>query len=231
MTETIAQRLERLEQGIAEACRAAGRARDSVRLIAVSKTHPPAAIEEAYALGLRDFGESYAQELLKKRELLDTSHPDIQWHFIGRVQTNKAKLLAAAHLVHGVGSLAHAEALGRRAGPSRAVAFLAQVNVSGEQQKNGFSFDEIRRDLEALLQVPGARLVGLMAMLELGEEGDAARARFASVRTLRDELEGRAGAELPVLSMGMTADHREAILEGATHIRIGTALFGERPRP
>lgn len=230
MTDTLAGRLARLEEGIAEACRAAGRARESVRLIAVSKTHPPAAIEEAYALGLRDFGESYAQELVKKRELLDASHSDIQWHFIGRVQTNKAKVLALAHLVHGVGSLAHAEALGRRAEAGRSVAFLAQVNVSGEEQKNGFAFDGLRNDLEALLQVPGARLVGLMAMLELGEEGDAARARFARVRELRDELERRAGVELPVLSMGMTADHREAILEGATHIRIGTALFGARPR-
>ncbi len=225
---TLKGRLAQVEEGIAEACHSAGRARSDVRLIAVTKTHPLEAVQAAYALGLRDFGESYAQELLQKREDLGTSLPDVRWHFIGRVQTNKAKILARADLVHGVGSLAHAEALARRADPERGVALLAQVNVSGEEQKNGFSFDDLRRDLQALLQVPAARLCGLMAILERGEQGDAARERFAAVRLLRDELEGRAAVSLPVLSMGMTADFREAILEGATHIRVGTALFGPR---
>ena len=110
-----AARLAHLEEGIAAACESAGRERSAVRLIAVSKTHPLEAVKAAYALGLRDFGESYAQELVKKREDLGASLPDLRWHFIGRVQTNKAKILAQADLVHGVGSIAHAEALAKRA--------------------------------------------------------------------------------------------------------------------
>lgn len=231
MSEALQTRLERLEAGIADACREAGRPRSDVLLVAVSKTHPLDAVKHAYTLGLRHFGESYAQEMEEKRLALRASHPDIKWHFIGRVQRNKAKLLAHADLVHGVGSLAHAEALGKRAEEGRQVAFLAQVNASGEAQKNGFEFDALRRDLEGLLEVPGTAMQGLMAILGQGEQGAAARGRFAAVRELRDALERAAGVRLPILSMGMTADHREAILEGATHVRVGTALFGAREYP
>ena len=220
----IAERAAGVRESIDEACRDAGREPDSVRLVAVSKRHPPAAIEAAYQAGLRDFGESYAQELVEKREALGQL-AELRWHFIGRVQKNKAKLLSQCALIHGVGSLAHAEAIARRA-PGTPV--LAQVNVSDEGQKNGFDVDELERELEALLAIEDAPLVGLMAMLQQGDAGSQARSRFASVRKLRDRLAAASGRPLPELSMGMSADFREAVAEGATLVRVGTAIFGRR---
>jgi pyridoxal phosphate enzyme (YggS family) len=220
----IAERAAEVLDQIASACRDAGRDPSEVRLVAVSKRHPADAVRRAYEAGLRDFGESYAQEMVDKREqLVDLA--DARWHFVGRVQRNKAKLLAGCALVHGVGSVQHAEAIARRA-PGTGV--LAQVNASDEEQKNGFSFDGIERELDALLGIEGAPLRGLMAMLEAGDEGARARERFAAVRELRDRLAQRAGRELPELSMGMTADFREAVHEGATLVRVGTAIFGRR---
>lgn len=221
-------RLQAVEEAVAEACRAAGRDRAEVRLVAVSKTHPPDAIRVAYALGLRDFGENYAQDMADKQAALDPQLPGLRWHFIGRVQRNKAKLLAKAALVHGVGSVAHAEALGRRAEGGR-VPFLAQVNVSAEAQKNGFDPEELRRDLQALAEVEGAELRGLMAMLSAEDSQRRARERFAAVRELRNLLEREADMRLPELSLGMSADFPAAIREGATLVRVGTALFGPRP--
>lgn len=223
--DRIEERAATVKAAIADACREAGRAPDEVRLVAVSKRHPPAALREAYRVGLRDFGENYAQELADKRAELAADLPDARWHFIGRVQSNKTKLFAGCALVHGVGSLKHARAVARRA-PGTPV--LAQVNVSQEGQKNGFDPEELEAELEALLQVEDAPLRGLMAMLEAGDAGARARERFAAVRELRDRLVARGGRELPELSMGMSADFHEAILEGATLVRVGTALFGRR---
>jgi PLP dependent protein len=225
----LALRLSALEEAIAAACDDAGRDRASVRLVAVSKTHAADAVRVAYRLGLKDFGENYAKELAEKQALLDPQLPGLRWHFIGRVQRNKAKLLAGAALVHGVGSVAHAEALGRQ-GAQRPVPFLAQVNASAEKQKNGFDFDDLRRNLSALRQVEGAALRGLMAMLSQEDSAARARERFAAVRELRDALEREGGVALPELSMGMSADFGAAIREGATLVRVGTALFGPRER-
>lgn len=224
----LASRLSAVEDALEAACERAGRARREVCLVAVSKTHTPDLISEAYALGVRDYGENYAQELHEKARGLAASCPEVRWHFIGRLQSNKAKLLTGVSLVHGVASQEQARALGRRAAEEEPVPFLAQVNISGEEQKNGLSPESIRRELEALCDVPGAQLMGLMAVLERGEAGLAACRSFAQVRVLRDELERRAGRSLPFLSMGMSSDYVEAISEGATHVRIGTALFGSR---
>lgn len=220
----LADRLARVEEEIARACEAAGRRREDVRLVAVSKTHPPALLREAYALGVRDFGESYAKELDAKRQALQDL-PDIRWHFVGRVQRNKAKLLRGVHLVHGAGRVGHVEALGAKAAP---VDVLLQVNEAGEEQKNGFDPDELRRDLPVVSQVEGARVRGLMTLPPLGEDPKRTRQRFASLRRLRDELEAAHGVSLPELSMGMSGDFPLAIREGATLVRVGTAIFGPR---
>jgi hypothetical protein len=217
-----------------------------VTLVAASKGQPPAAIAEAYAAGQRDFGENYAQEMTAKRAAVAATCPDIRWHFIGRVQPKNAKAIAAAHLVHGVGSVDQARALARRADAStgRAVAVLLQVNLEAEESKNGFSEAEIRRDLPVLIELPGLAVRGLMAMPP--PDVDPAVA-FARVRTLRDSL--RAALESAMasamksegaspqtverfgaLSMGMSGDYRIAIREGATLVRVGTAIFGPRPR-
>jgi pyridoxal phosphate enzyme (YggS family) len=227
-THAISGRYKEVLEAIEEACAEAGRAPGDVCLVAVSKRHPPEAIRAAYALGMRDFGENYAQELAEKRSALAPELPEARWHFIGRVQSNKAKELVSADCVHGVGKLGHAEALSRRAVEGAPLRFLTQVNVSGEAQKNGFSFSDLRENAQALSALPGVRWAGLMAMLMEGERGEAARAAYGRVRALRDELEQLIGRSLPELSMGMSGDFREAIAEGATMIRVGTAIFGPR---
>lgn len=224
--DVLADRLAAVEEAIERACTAAQRPRESVTLVAISKFHPPSAIREAYELGVRNFGENYAQDLVRKRAELEASCPELRWHFTGRVQRNKAKLLQNVHLVHGIGSREQLEAVAHRAGPTDV---LLQVNAAGEQQKNGFDPDELRRDLGALLEIEGARVRGLMNLPPQDEDEAAVARRFAEVRALRDDLEERFGVKLPELSMGMSGDFPLAIREGATLIRIGTALFGPRP--
>ena len=227
LSEAIAQRREAVLQRVAEACRAAGRRADEVTLIAVSKRQPLFAILAAYRAGQRDFGESYAQELADKQTKLASSCPDIRWHFIGRVQTNKAAQIASAHLVHGVSSLKQLQALARRAQrpPIRA---LLQVNLAGEETKNGFESDVLAKEIKVLTKVEGARIEGLMTLPPRAHDP---RDFFERLSALRDRLAGGAGARLPVLSMGMSDDFEAAIACGATHIRVGTAIFGARAEP
>ena len=216
---TLAGRLEQLRAAIADAERTAGRAPGSVRLVAASKGQPANAIQEAAAAGQRIFGENYAREMRQKRLDLAGSFLNLEWHFIGRVQTGNAKEIASASLVHGVGSLEQARALAKR-GP---LAALLQLSLWDEATKNGFSRAEIERDLQALRELDGLEVRGFMAMPPPEAEP---RAAYAAVRAVRDAL----APELPELSMGMSGDFREAILEGATFVRIGTALFGPRPK-
>lgn len=222
MTETVADRLTAVRDAIAQAERDAGRAAGSVRLVAASKGQPVSAIREAAAAGQRIFGENYAREMRQKRLETATSFLNLEWHFIGRVQSGNAKEIASAVLVHGVGSVDHARALGKR-GP---VAALLQVSLWDEATKNGFTEDELTRDLQVICEIAGLEIRGLMAMPPPDAEP---RAAFAKVRALRDRLAGATGVALPELSMGMSGDFREAILEGATLVRVGTALFGPRP--
>ncbi len=216
--EDVAHRLAGVRAALADACRAAGRPAGSVRLVAASKGQPAAAIRAAAAAGQRLFGENYAREMRDKRTELAGYTKDLEWHFIGRVQSGNAKEIAGAALVHGVGSRSQLEALARH-GP---VAALLQVSLWGEASKNGFMEAELERDLEGLLEVDGAAVRGFMAM---PPPGVAAREAFAAVRALRDRL----APQLPELSMGMSGDYREAALEGATLVRVGTAIFGPRP--
>jgi PLP dependent protein len=228
---SVAENLVRVNDAIAAACRAAGRLSTSVRLVAASKGQPAALLAAAAAAGQRIFGENYAREMREKRSSLAASGFDLEWHFIGRVQAGNAKDIATAALVHGVGSIEQARALARRAG-GRPVPVLLQVSLWSESTKNGFSEAELRDSIHVLQEISGVALRGLMAMPPPPEEGGAeARAAFAQVRVLRDSLARAVEGGLPELSMGMSGDYPEAVLEGATLVRVGTALFGPRPPP
>lgn len=220
---TIAARLDEVRARIAAACARAARAPESVRLVAVSKTRPVEEIREAYAAGQRDFGENYAQELRDKiRDLADL--PDIRWHAIGHLQTNKAKYVAGQAMVHTLDREELARELVKRAGGAEVVA-LIEVNVAAEPQKSGVLPDELASRIEALRAVPGVRIAGLMCIPPAAEEAEESRRWFRALRELRDAL--LPGGEL---SMGMSGDYEVAIEEGATLVRVGTAIFGERQR-
>lgn len=224
---TIAARLADVRARVAHAADAAGRAPGEVRLIAVSKTMPPEAIREAYAEGQRAFGENYAQELASKAEAL-ADLTDLEWHFIGHLQTNKARVVAKiAHVVHAVDSTALARELGKRAARDRTspLEVLIEVNIGGEPQKAGATPGEIAEVMEAVRLQASLALRGLMTMPPAGDP-DAARRTFETLALLRN-LHGGA-AKLPELSMGMSEDLEIAIACGATCVRVGRAIFGAR---
>lgn len=230
--DAIAARFADVRARIAAACARAGRGVDDVVLVAASKAQSSAAIRAAYAVGQRDFGENYATELRDKREAL-VDLVDIRWHFIGRVQSSNARVIARAALVHGVGSRSQLDALARAsAAQSSTLPVLLQVNLLAEDTKNGFAADEARavvRDVAAGAW-PTLQVQGLMAMPFIDDDDTALAAAFAAVRALRDEL----STTLPTLtslSMGMSADFELAIVAGATHVRVGTDLFGRREYP
>jgi pyridoxal phosphate enzyme (YggS family) len=229
--DQIAERLSDVRARIEAAAVRAGRAPGSVRLVAVSKTKPVALLRAAYAAGQRLFGENYAQELAEKAEAL-ADLPDLEWHFIGHLQRNKAKQVGpVARAVHTVDSRALAAELGKRAsGRPATLRVLIEVNVSGEASKSGCSPDEAAGVLAAIRAEPALEAAGLMTIPPLTEDPEAARPYFAALRALRDRLRGALGDTdaLPELSMGMTHDFDVAIAEGATLVRVGTAIFGAR---
>jgi pyridoxal phosphate enzyme (YggS family) len=224
---TVAERLAAVRARIDLAALACGRDPGSIRLIAVSKKKPEAAIREAYAAGQRAFGESYAQELSAKAQALDDL-PAIEWHFIGHLQTNKAKVVAkAAHVVHALDSAAVARELGKRAARERAAPLpvLIEVNVGREPQKAGAAPSEIDEVMAAVREQPSLVLRGLMT-IPPADDDDAARRAFSTLASLRN-LHGGASS-LPDLSMGMSGDLELAVACGATLVRVGTAIFGSR---
>ena len=227
LVEALRARLVDVEARIAAACARSGRPREAVTLVAVTKTHPVEVVAAAAAVGLADVGENRVQELVAKRASL----PDVPlaWHHIGRVQTNKARdLVRHADLVHGVASRHAAEALAARAvREGRVVRVLVQVNVSGEDTKDGVVPDDAPALVAALAALDGLRVDGLMGMAAPSDDPDDARPAFRRLRVLRDTLRTDA-LPLAVLSMGMSDDFAVAIEEGATHVRIGSALFGAR---
>jgi pyridoxal phosphate enzyme (YggS family) len=224
---TTAQRLAETRARIAAAARAAGRDPTTIKLVAVSKTKSPDSIREAYAAGQRAFGENYAQELAAKAAAL-AELPDIEWHFIGHLQTNKAKIVANfAEVVHTVDSPVLARELGRRATKARAAPLrvLIEVNVAGEAQKAGVTPGQIREVIDAVREEPALALRGLMTVPPQGDPA-AARRAYETLWTLRNLHGGN--AVLPDLSMGMSDDLETAIACGATCVRVGTAIFGPR---
>lgn len=229
VASTIAERLAEVRRRILEAAERAGRDPMGVRLIAVSKGHGVDALRAAMSAGQHAFGENYVQEWMRKREELSNNKSEIpsnvEWHFIGRVQRNKASALAEATLVHGVGDVRHLRALGEQRAGRPPLDVLWQVNAAGEVQKNGFAPEALTAEAKRLAAVPGVRLRGLMVLPPRG----GTREIFQEVARLRDTLEGKLGFALPELSMGMSGDFEHAIAAGATLVRIGTAIFGERP--
>ncbi|WP_221064149.1 YggS family pyridoxal phosphate-dependent enzyme [Methylomagnum ishizawai] len=226
MTGSLAQRLEALRARIHRAERTAGREAGSVRLIAVGKTQPPEALIAAYGLGLREFGENYLQEAGAKQDRL--AHFDIGWHFIGPLQSNKTRPIAARFAwVHGVDRLKIAQRLSeQRPAGMPPLNICLQVNVSGEASKSGVSPEELPELAAAVAALPRLRLRGLMA---IPAPTDAVEAQRAAFRAVRRAFEGLSRYGLDTLSMGMSEDLEAAVLEGATLVRIGTALFGARP--
>ena len=224
---SVADRLAQVHARIEHAAHASGRPSGDVKLIAVSKTKPVDAIREAYASGQRAFGENYAQELALKAEAL-ADLVDLEWHFIGHLQTNKAKVAAKfAHVVHTIDSAALVRELGKRAGKERSAPLdvLIEVNVGREPQKAGATASEIEEVMAAVRTQPSLALRGLMTMPPAGDPG-AARQTFETLALLRN-LHGGAAA-LPELSMGMSEDLEIAVACGASYVRVGRAIFGER---
>ena len=227
---TIRDHLESVRERIAAAESAAGRPAGSVRLLAVSKTFPAEDVAEAFSCGQTCFGENRVQELASKVPVL---HAEIEWHLIGSLQSNKAaKAAALASWIHSVDSEKLVRKISSAADAlNKTVNILFEVN-SGEENKTGFrSDDELRASLETALALPGIRVRGLMTMAPLGSDESALHRVFAALRMRRDALERDFGVSLPELSMGMSGDFREAIAEGATIVRIGTAIFGGRTYP
>jgi pyridoxal phosphate enzyme (YggS family) len=224
MNQDIARAIGRVRDRIERACARAARDPGSVQLVAVSKGHPDAAIRAAYAAGLRVFGENYAQELERKASAL-TDLQEIKWRFIGHLQRNKIKLVERARAtVDTVDSSRLAEAISARAvAGGNEVEVLLEVNVGGEAQKSGCAPADLAALVEAVRALPGIRLRGLMTIAPHFENPEDTRPCFAVLREL-----GKAHG-LPELSMGMTADLEQAVEEGATMVRIGTAIFGPRP--
>lgn len=225
--EEIAANLERVQAQIAEAAAKSDRAQDEIELVAVSKAHPAEKVQAAAEAGQLLFGESRVQEARAKIPLLPSR---LRWHFIGHLQKNKIRpALPFFELFHGIDSLALAEDLHRIAdedGISPRV--LLQVNVAGEASKHGFSPEALRRDLEEVLSLGRLTVEGLMTIPPLAPEAEASRRYFGALRELRDQLEGEFQVRLPRLSMGMSGDFSIAIEEGATLVRVGSAIFGER---
>jgi pyridoxal phosphate enzyme (YggS family) len=224
----LADRLAAVRERIATAAARAGRGPTTVRLVAVSKRHPAQAVREAHRLGVRAFGENYAQELVSKAgELGDLE--GIEWHMIGHLQTNKARLVAPViTAIHTIDSTYVAAELGKRSLKlGRTVRVLVEVNVAKDPSKSGCSPSELAGIIEVIRANPALELSGLMTMPPYADDPASARPFFAGLRALQTLHGGR--AVLPELSMGMSHDLEVAIAEGATIVRVGTAIFGERP--
>jgi pyridoxal phosphate enzyme (YggS family) len=248
----IAANLATVRERLAEAARASGRAPESVRLIAVSKTFPAESVRAAIAAGQRDFGENKVQEAIPKIEAIEAAEAieavaagagargraeddQIRWHLIGHLQSNKARKAArpfdVIHSIDSVDLLQKIDAAAREA--RRMPELLIQVDLAGELTKFGATPDQLQPIYDAAASLTNARLVGLMVLPPWSEDPEVARPYFRRLRELRDELGSRgvAAASLRELSMGMSHDFEVAIAEGATMVRVGTAIFGKRTPP
>jgi pyridoxal phosphate enzyme (YggS family) len=229
---TIAEHLHAVRRRIAQAATAHGREPSAVELLAVSKTFDAAAIREAYAAGQRAFGENYVQEALDKMAALADLPEPVRWHFIGPLQSNKTRQVAE-HFdwVHTIDRLKIAERLSaQRPAGMPPLQVCVQVNISGEASKSGVTPDEVAELARAVAALPGLRLRGLMAIPAPADDPDHARAPFARLAALAATLRAE-GLPVDTLSMGMSDDLGAAIAEGATLVRVGTAIFGARHYP
>jgi len=224
---SIAENIAAIRERMAAACQRAGRSPDDILLLAVSKGQGAAAVEEAARAGLRDFGESKVQEARAKIPLCP-GH--LRWQMIGHLQTNKCReAVQLFGMVQSVDSLHLAEELNRRCEQAaRTLPVLLEVNVAGESSKFGYPPSRLLEELDALNALPRLEIHGLMTIAPFVTVAEKARPYFQQLRTLKQLCETRLGAPLPHLSMGMSGDYEVAIEEGATIVRVGTALFGPR---
>ena len=238
----VRENLERVRARIAEAARRAGRDPAGVRLLCVTKGVPPPYIEEAIAAGAGEIGENRVQETQPKRAALAARHPELRWHLIGHLQRNKVKpAVELFDWIHSVDSTELVEALGRQVAlrqslpPTRSGAqgerrleLLVQVNISGEATKHGCRPEEAEGLAGAILKKPGLIFSGLMTMPPFSDDPEGSRPFFSELRRIRDRLQEKGMGRPLELSMGMSRDFEAAVEEGATMVRIGTAIFGAR---
>jgi pyridoxal phosphate enzyme (YggS family) len=224
-----AENLERVRAQMAEAAKKSGRNVEDVDLVAISKTHEAERVREAVEAGQTLFGESRIQEARIKIPELPSS---LRWHFVGHLQKNKIRhALPLFELFHAIDDVDLARQMERTAAEGGMhPRVLLEVNVAGEGSKFGFGPDTLRKQMEALLALPRVTVEGLMCIPPLAEEPEHSRRYFVQLRELRDSLEKEFNLKLPHLSMGMTNDYTVAVEEGATLVRVGTAIFGERRR-
>jgi pyridoxal phosphate enzyme (YggS family) len=225
---SIAENLDRVREQIATAATKSGRSTTDVELVAITKTHPAERVHEAVEAGQTLFGESRVQEARAKIPELPSN---IRWHFVGHLQKNKVRLaLSLFEMIHSVDSLLLAQDINRIAEEEGSYPrVLLEVNMAGEGSKFGFGPDQLRGQMEALLALPRLSIEGLMCIPPLAVESEGSRKFFVEIRELRNSLEKEFSVRLPQLSMGMTQDYAVGIEEGATLVRVGTAIFGERP--
>lgn len=225
----LAENLEQIETRIRTACERAGRSRDSVTLLAVTKTHPPETVHEAVNLGLTFFGENKVQEAKAK---IPNCPGKARWHFIGHLQSNKCRdAVELFEMIQSVDSLSLAQEINKRAEQAaKTMPILLEVNVAGEASKFGYKPEQLLADLKEINSLPRLEIHGLMSVPPFTPVPEKSRPHFQKIRELKTQAESVLGAPLPQLSMGMSGDFEIAIEEGATIVRVGTALFGERPR-
>lgn len=225
----LKERLMQVEENIQKACERAGRSRDEVTLIAVSKTKPVEVLQEAYDLGVRVFGENKVQELTQKYEALPK---DIQWHMIGHLQTNKVKYIVdKVAMIHSVDSLKLAETIEKEAERKNCIVnILVEVNVAGEESKFGLKMEDVLPFIEKIAAFKHIRVCGLMTIAPFVEISEDNRTIFKNLHKLSVDINNKNidNVNVSILSMGMTNDYEVAIEEGAVMVRVGTGIFGVR---
>lgn len=232
MKVDIKANLRTVRERIERACEKARRDPSEVVLVGVTKKKPASLVLEALEAGLRDFGENYAQELIAKAREVEQLGGSPRWHFIGKLQSNKVKyLLGLVHSIHSVDRESVIRELRKRINPEKPVKIYVETNIGGEVQKGGASPDAVEKLVRQLMLIPGVELAGLMCIPPWSENPEASRPYFRALRKLRDEVRKNLGLPAGVLeglSMGMSHDLEVAIEEGATVVRVGTAIFGPR---
>ena len=225
----ITENLEQVKKNIRDACLAAGRDPGEVTLIAVSKTKPTELLQEAYDAGARDFGENKVQEIMDKYPQLPA---DIRWHMIGHLQRNKVKYIVdKAAMIHSVDSFRLAQTIEQEAAKHEVqVPILLEVNVAEEESKFGLKMDEVLSLIERIAEFPHIKVCGLMTIAPFVENAEENRMFFRQLKKLSVDIEAKNinNVSMSVLSMGMTGDYQVAVQEGATMVRVGTGIFGER---
>ena len=231
LLKKISDNILSVKESVKDAERIAGREEGSVTLIGVTKVFPVEYAEAGAMSGLKDLGENRVQELVPKVERFSSLGIDVNWHLIGTLQKNKVKyIIGKTNLIHSVNTVDLAEEISKRSESNNVTTrILLQANVSGEESKHGFAPHELKPAIDKIIAMPGIEICGLMTMAPIEEYEGQAREVFAKTRVIYEDLKSYTGLDSwNVLSMGMSQDYKSAILEGSTHIRIGTAIFGNR---